>query len=124
MVENFKGKTVIGEFRKIRKQRSLKQNSFFYAVTIPEIIESLVEAGYGRSEVTPRAVNQMLERMFLTVDIPSTEYAGEYITITREAKTLSVGEWMDFTADITKWAAEFLNTVLSVPLEQKEMDLL
>lgn len=124
MFDLFKGQSVIGEFRAPKKKRTLGQNGFYYAVTIPEITEGLVEAGYDRYTLTPRVVNQFLEKKFLTLDIASSEFAGEYITITKEAKDLNTSEWMKYTDDLTIWSAEFLNIVLSVPLQQKEMDLI
>jgi hypothetical protein len=122
--DNFSGQTIIGEFRLPKKKRSLGQNNFWWGINIPEIIEGLVEAGYDRYTLNPRAVNSMLERMFLTFDMPSSEYAGEYITITKEAKYLSTKEWMEFMDNVHKWSGEFLGITLSIPLEQKELDLL
>lgn len=124
MKEVFAGKTVIGEFRLPKKNRTSKQNSFYYAVTIPEITEALVQIGYDPYMLNSRVVNQYLEGKFLKVDIPSSEYAGEFITITKESKDLNTVEWMKYTEDITIWAAEYLKVVLSIPLEQKEIDLL
>lgn len=123
MQQMFAGKVAIGTFRKIRKQRSTRQNSFYWGITIPEIIEGLVDSGYDRYLLTPENVHDMLKAKFLTVDIPSTEFSGEFITITKDSKDLTTAEWMDYTVDISRWCQEFLNITLSVPNEQKEIDL-
>lgn len=122
MKEAFAGKTVIGEFRKPKKTRSAKQNSFYYGITIPEITEGLVQMGYEAYMLNSRVVNQYLEGRFLKFDIPSAEYAGEFITITKESKELTTVEWMKFMEDVTIWAAEYLKIVLSIPNTQKEID--
>lgn len=124
MQQMFAGKTAIGTFRKVRKQRSTKQNSFYWGITLLEIIEGLVDAGYDRYLLTPENVHDMLKVKFLTVTIPSTEFAGEFITLTKDSKDLTTAEWMDYTVDVSRWAQEFLNVTLSVPNEQKEIDLL
>lgn len=124
MIKNFAGKDVVGVFRKLRKQRSNGQNSFYWGITLPEIIEALVDAGYDRYLLTPENVHEMLKVKFLTVTVPSTEFSGEFITLTRDSKSLTTAEWMDYTTDISRWCQEFLNTTLSVPSEQKELDLL
>lgn len=124
MIENFKGKSVVGTFRKIRKLRSTRQNGFYWGITIPEILEGLVDCGYERYLLTPDNVHDLLKNKFLTVTVPSTEYSGEFITICKDSKTLSTGEWMDYTTEVYKWCQEFLNFTPSLPNEQKEMDLL
>jgi len=120
----FAGSNVVATFRKPRKQRSTRQNGFYWGITLPEIIDGLEYAGYERYLLTPENVHDMLKNKFLTVTVPSTEYAGEYITLTRDSKDLTTTEWMTYTDDISRWAQEFLNITLSVPLEQKEIDLL
>lgn len=114
----------IGTFRKRKKQRSTKQNSFYWAVTIPEVTEALVDAGYDRYMLTSETVHEFLVEKFLKFDLPSSEFAGEFISITKRSKELTTAEWMDYTTDIQRWAQTFLNTTLSVPEEQKELDLL
>lgn len=122
MVKYFAGKSVVGTFKKPRKIRSSKQNSFYWAVTVPEVLESLVEAGYERHMLNIDTVHEFLVDKFLKFDLPSSEYAGEFISITKRSKELTTGEWLDYQADIAKWAAEFLNVKLSVPEEQKEIN--
>lgn len=124
MQKLFSGKIAIGTFRKPKKQRSTKQNSFYWAVTIPEVTEALVDAGYDRYMLTSETVHEFLVEKFLKFDLPSSEFAGEFISITKRSKELTTAEWMNYTTDIQIWAQTFLNTTLSVPEEQKELDLL
>jgi hypothetical protein len=120
----FSGKVAIGVFRKVRKQRSTRQNSFYWGITLPEIIDGLVDAGYERYLLTPENVHDMLKTKFLTVTVPSNEFSGEFITLTKDSKDLTTAEWMDYTTEVYKWCQEFLNFLPSLPNEQKEMDLL
>lgn len=124
MQKYFPNKTVIGTFRNVRKMRSALQNSFYWGITLLEVLEGLVDAGYDRHSLSVEIVHDFLVDKFLKVDLPSSEFAGEFITITKRSKELTTGEWMDYQADIAKWAREFLNITLSVPNEQKEIDLL
>lgn len=124
MVSLFKGKQVVGLFRKPKKIRSTKLNSFYWGISIPEIIEGLVNNGFDRHTLTVEIVHDMLRHKFLTVDMPSTEFAGEYITITRSSTDLTNGEWLDYMVDVERWCSEFLGIILSKPNEQKEIDLL
>lgn len=122
MVKYFAGKTVIGTFKKPRKIRSTAQNSYYHACCIPEVIEGLIGAGYDANELNREVVHDMLRHKFLTKDLPSPDFSGEFVTITRSTTDLSVGEFMDYIAEIQRWCATYLNHVIPDPNQQKEIN--
>lgn len=122
MQKYFPNMTVIGTFRKPRKLRSTAQNAYYHACCIPEVIDGLVEAGYDANEINKEVVHDMLRHKFLTKDLPSPDFSGEFITITRSTTDLSVGEFMDYIAEIQRWSATYLNHVIPDPNQQKEIN--
>lgn len=122
MQEYFLGKSVIGTFRKPKKTRSTLQNSYYWACVIPEVIEGLVEAGFESKDLNTEVVHDMLRHKFLTTDLPSPEFTGEFITITKSTTELSTGEFLDYIAQIQRWAADFLHHIIPDPGQQKEID--
>lgn len=113
---------IVGVFRKPTRTRSTLQNGFYWGITIPEVIEGLVDVGYDRYQLSSDVVHDFLVEKFLKFDLPSSEFAGEFISITKRSKELSTVEWMTYQSDIQKWANEFLNVELSVPDEQKRIN--
>lgn len=122
MQEHFLGKSVIGTFRKPRKIRSTLQNSYYWSCVVPEVIEGLIAAGFESSEINKDVVHDMLRHKFLTKDLPSPEFTGEFITITKSTTELTTGEFMDYIAEIQRWSADFLHHVIADPGQQKEID--
>jgi len=117
----FAGKTAIGIFRRARRVRSTPQNSYYWACVIPEVFDGLVDAGYDRHALNYDIVHEMLRNKFLKVDLPSEEFAGEFITVTKSTTELTVAEMSDYISEIHKWAAEFLNIVITSAGDQKEI---
>jgi len=120
----FKGQTVIGVFRKPRKLRSTQQNSYYFGCCVPEVLEGLLEAGFEASSLNIEVVHDMLRHKFLTEDLPSPEFSGEYISITKSTTELTTTEFMSYIDAIQKWSMEFLNHYIPSPSEQKEIYLL
>lgn len=122
MVKYFKGGQAIGTFRKPRKLRSTTQNAYYHSCVVPEVIDALTEAGFDPNEFNRDVVHDMLRHKFLTKDLPSPDFSGEFITITRSTTDLSVGEFMDYIAEIQRWCATYLNHVIPDPNQQKEIN--
>lgn len=124
MVQNFKGKTVIGTFKKPRKMRSNQQNSYYWSCVVPEVLDGLIEAGFEPNELNKEVVHDMLRHKFLKVDLPSPEFTGEFITVTKSTTELGVGEFLDYIAEIQRWSATFLGHIIPDPNSQKEINFL
>lgn len=124
MQKYFPNQTIVGTFRKVRKMRSTLQNSFYWGITLLEVLEGLVDNGYDRHSLSVEIVHDFLVEKFLKFDLPSSEFSGEFITITKRSKELTTVEWLNYQDAIAKWAQEFLGITLSVPDEQKKIKLL
>jgi len=122
MQKYFPNMAVIGTFRKPRKLRSSQQNRYYHGIIISEVLDGLVNMGFEPSELNHDVVHEMLRHKFLTRDLASPDFSGEYITVTKSTSELTTAEMMDYIVDIQRWAAEFLGIVILNPGEQKEID--
>lgn len=105
--------------KKYRKSLSNKQNAYYWACVVPYVIDGLVAMGFDKSLLTSENVHEMLKAKFLHEDLGTND--GEFITITKSTTDLSTSEFMDYLADVQKWAAEFLNITIPDPGEQSEI---
>jgi hypothetical protein len=120
-LKQFAGKSVKITVEKWKKQRSLNQNAYYHGSLIVQVIDALVNSGYPRSEFSAEIVHDMLKAKFLKKDLVS-EITGDIINITGSTATLTTTEFMDYIDDISRWMAEYLNTVLILPNEQSTLN--
>lgn len=124
MLDSFPDGDVIGVFKKPRKMRSNGQNSYYHGIVIPEVLEGLITAGFEPESLNHDIVHDMLRHKFLTEDLPSPEFSGEFISIVRSTTSLTTTEFMSYIEAIQRWSAEFLNHIIPSPNEQKEINFL
>lgn len=124
MVDAFRGQSVIATFRKPRKLRSTAQNGYYWSCCIPEVLEGLVNAGFEPKDLNREVIHDMLRQKFLTTDLPSPEWSGEFISITKSTTELSTGEFLDYISQIQRWSADFLHHIIPDPSTQKEINFL
>lgn len=117
----FSGKSVYIEFGKWTKSRSTAQNAYYHACCIPYVIDGLVDNGYERHKLNAEVVHEYLKEKFLKTEIIS-EKTGDVITVTRSTSELSTTEFMDYIANIQRWAAEFLRMVIPDPEQQSQIN--
>lgn len=120
----FAGQRLIIRIKKYRKSRSNKQNAYYWGCVINYVTEGLVNMGFERPLLSSDNVHHLLREKFLKEDlgVPDGVHAGEFVTMVRSTTDLSTTEFMDYIADIQKWAAEFLNIVIPDPGEQSEIE--
>lgn len=106
--------------KKYRKSRSNKQNAYYWACVIPYVMDGLVEMGLEKSLLSSENVHEMLKARFLKEDFGNAD--GEFVTLTKSTTDLSTTEFMDYIADVQKWAAEFLNIQIPDPGDQAEIN--
>ena len=116
-IELLEGKEVEITIQRKRKKRSLPQNSYYWGVIVKIIRNELYELG---SIYTHKQVHGILKEMFLKVDEPIGD-DGLFISRVKSSKELSTSEFMDYTAQVIRWAAEFLNCVIPDPGQQIEI---
>jgi hypothetical protein len=102
LIQRLDGQDVEVILRKLRKQRSLNQNSYFHGVVLPLISE---HTGYETEEV-----KEILKQMFLLVD------DGKYPHC-RHTSSLDTAEMAEFTERCRRWAAIELGVAIPDPGE-------
>lgn len=102
--------------RKKKKYRSFSQNRYYWGCVIPIIRAALHDTGikFGNE-----STHEMLKLKFLKEDVHVKD--GEFITRIRSTKELSTSEFMDYTAQIQRWASEFLGCVIPDPGQMEMM---
>ncbi len=119
ILRNFAGMQVEITIQKKRKARSLEQNQYYWGVVVPVCQSGLFDAGY---KVGKEETHDFLKSMFLKVEIVN-EQTGEILQSVGSTSKLSTVEAMEYFAEITRWAAEFLNVEIPAPGEQIRINL-
>ena len=117
-LEYFEGKDVEVQVRKKRKKRSLMQNAYYFGVVVPCVVEGLKDAGY---RVNRELAHEFLKSKFAREEIVNEE-TGEVLSIIGSTAKMTTSKMMDYFAEITQWAAEYLNIQIPLPGEQTEID--
>lgn len=104
--------------RKKKKYRSFLQNRYYWGLVIPVVRASLHDVGV---EFGNQTTHEMLKLRFLKEDLHVRD--GEFISRIKSTKELSTSEFMDYIAQIQRWASEFLGCVIPDPGEQACMQL-
>lgn len=107
-------------FRKKKKYRTNPQLRYYFGVIVPIICDAFAELGNPVSSSNPddlEDVHDFLKKRFLKsdtlVDANGEVHVWRYTTTTK-----STSEMMDYFAQISQFAAEYLNTVIPEPNEQ------
>ena len=111
---HFAGKDIQLTIERKRKKRSLMQNAYYWGVMIPIIQAGLTDAGY---RVTKESTHEFIKATFFKIEIVN-EQTGEILPSIGSTANVSTSVMMDKFAEITQWAAEFLNIQIPQPNEQ------
>ena len=112
------GEYVMTIERKKRK-RSLMQNAYYWGVVVPLVKEGLLDVGY---RMTTEAVHEYLKGQFSITEIVN-ERTGEVLKSIGSTSQMTTSQMMDYFAEITQWAAEWLNIQIPQPNEQLKIGL-
>lgn len=111
---HFMGKKLEIIFRIKRKRRSLSQNAYYWGVIIPMIYTGMLDAGW---QMDTEEVHDYLKKQFNIKEFIN-EQTGEIIKSIGSTTKMTTVDMMDYFAEITQWAAEFLNVKIPEPNEQ------
>lgn len=114
VIKEFEGRKVEVTIQRKRKHRSLLQNSYYHGVVIPIVQLGLNDVGY---KMDKEQVHDYLKSQFARAEI-ANEQTGEIMTIQGSTARMTTCEMMDYFAEITRWAAEFLGVQIPEPNEQ------
>lgn len=120
----FSGAQVEITVRKKRKRRTSPQNRYYWGAVIPAIIQAFIDLGHeglqiGSSE-SAETIHAFLKGKFLDNGLEIADAHGEAIKLPASTTRCTTSEFMDYLADIQKWAAEVLGIVVPDPGEQME----
>ena len=102
-----------------RRKRSLMQNAYYWGVVVPLVKEGLLEVGY---RMTTEAVHEFLKGQFSITEIVN-ERTGEVLKSIGSTSEMTTSKMMDYFAEITQWAAEYLNVQIPNPGEQLKIEI-
>lgn len=63
-------------------------------------------------------VHELLKQRFLHNGLEVADVNGESVKMPSSTRNCSTGEFMDYLAQIERWAQEFLNVTIPAPGEQ------
>lgn len=118
-----KGCEIEAIFRKKKKYRTNPQLRYYFGVIVPIICDAFGDLGNPVSSSNPddlQAVHEFLKRRFLQPDTIH-DANGEVHVLRYTTTNKSTSEMMDYFAQISQFAAEYLNTVIPEPNEQIEI---
>ena len=102
-----------------RRKRSLMQNAYYWGVVVPLVKEGLLDVGY---RMTTEAVHEYLKGQFSITEIVN-ERTGEVLKSIGSTSEMTTSKMMDYFAEITQWAAEYLNVQIPQPNEQLKIEI-
>lgn len=99
-----------------KSKRSNPQNSYFHGVVIPIVKAHLLDLGWKEAKSNEWVKNYIKYNCLVIEN--HNEDTGETIKTLGETSGLTKGEFMDFIADVQRWAAESLGLYIPDPNEQ------
>ena len=114
IVRNFAGKDIELTIQRKRKRRSLMQNAYYFGVVLPIVQKGLMDAGY---KVSKESTHEFLKSTFFKQELVN-EKTGEILNTIGSTTQMTTVQMMEYFAEITQWAAEFLNINIPEPGEQ------
>lgn len=103
---------------KWRKTRSQEQNRYYWGVMVEAVKLGLNDVGY---KMTTEATHELLKYKFLIKELVNEE-TGEILNTIGSTTGLSTSEFMEFVAEVQRWAAEYLNINIPNPGEQGNLE--
>jgi hypothetical protein len=121
-VKNFEGKDCMFTIEKVKKTRSNDQNSYYWGVCMP-IVQNGLKDATGEFRTSENIHYNILLKMFAPErEIINTD-TGECIREKISSSEMSTSQFMDYIAEIQKWAAEFLGIQIPDPNENLTLEL-
>ena len=102
-----------------RRKRSLMQNAYYWGVVVPLVKEGLLDVGY---RMTMEDTHEFLKGRFNIVE-KVNEKTGEILKSVGSTSQMSTSQMMDYFAEITQWAVEYLGIQIPQPNEQLKIEL-
>jgi len=114
VIRNFAGKDIQITVERKKKRRGLAQNSYYWAVVVPVVMQGLTDAGY---RVSKESTHEFLKATFHKQELVN-EQTGEILQTVGSTSQMTTVQMMEYFQEITEWAIEFLNVQIPQPNEQ------
>lgn len=113
-IQRMEGKNVAIRISEPSRQRSTRQNRFYWGVIVPMVTQMFVDAGnnVNRDEVH-EYLKQYIGKLTIVMETPD----GFKRTVTRSSKELDTAEAEEYFEKIRAWAAGF---GMQIPLPNEE----
>ena len=102
-------------------KRSNNQNSYFHGVVVPIVKAHLLDLGWKEAKSNEWVKNYIKYNCLIIEQ--QNEKTGEVIKTLGETSALTKGEFMDFIADVQRWASEELGLYVPDPNEILKLEI-
>jgi tRNA A-37 threonylcarbamoyl transferase component Bud32 len=114
---HFAGMDIVITVERKRRKRSLMQSAYYWGVVVPIVQKGLNDAGY---KVSKEATHDFLKSTFNKQELIN-ESTGEILQTVGSTAQMTTVQMMEYFAEISQWAAEFLNVQIPEPGEQLQI---
>lgn len=119
-VNSLPDKDILITIEKKIKKRSNHQNAYYYGVVLKIVRQGLIDQGFDNFR-NDESVHELLKYRFLKVDESNPD--GLFVERIKSTTELSTSQFMDYIAEIQRWASEFLNVYIPEPNEELMLKL-
>jgi hypothetical protein len=119
-INSLPDKDVLITIEKKIKKRSNHQNAYYYGVVLKIVRQGLIDQGFDNFR-NDESVHELLKYRFLKVDESNPD--GLFVERIKSTTELSTSQFMDYIAEIQRWASEFLNVYIPEPNEELMLKL-
>jgi len=116
-VKTLAGKRVKLTIERQYNKRSLSQNAYWHGVVVNAVKEGLAAKGFV---FTAKETHELLRLKFAVAE-KVNESTGEVIQYLKSTSEMTVGEFMDFMAEVSEWAYTEYGITIPQPGEQLEV---
>ncbi len=102
------------------KVRSLSQNAYYHGCCVPAVKQGLRDIGYDDIKNNEQA-HEFLKNRFLKRYVSKNGNPEEVIELPGSTANLTTTEFMDYIAEIQKFAAEWFGVVIPDPNSQTQL---
>ena len=116
----FAGKKIRVLVEQARKERSSEQNRYYWGVVIPCVLQGFIDAGNDLQTANPEhaeLIHEYLKARFAP-PLLAVDAHGEEHRMPPTTTAMTTSEFMDYLAQVQRFAAEYLNTTIPEPNEQ------
>ncbi len=117
-IKEFEGKDITITIERKKKNRSIMQNSYYWAVIVP-LIDNAIRESWGE-RYSREQIHELLKKECNYVE-RHNESTGEIIKVSQTTTNLSTIQFEEYEESCRRWALEWFNIIIPLPNEQIEI---